>query len=163
MKNWKDECNFRRCVGEDGIERFYIIVDKQLVETNCEIYEVYSKSIRRERYVGAEQSQGRVLSLEAMAEDEMKLEHVCFEVIESGEEVLLNHLEQKEHMQLLCCLRRAIRRLSDDDRELIEALYFKGVGVREYARQKGVFDRAIRKRRDKILREIKVFLEKSGF
>ncbi|MCX4266423.1 MAG: ECF-type sigma factor, partial [Firmicutes bacterium] len=49
----------------------------------------------------------------------------------------------------------ALAALADSDRELIESLYFKGMSTREYARFLGISQRAVIKRRDRILKLMK--------
>lgn len=48
------------------------------------------------------------------------------------------------------------------DRELINALFFDGASTREYAQRMGVSQRAVIKRRDRILRDLKKFFENSS-
>ena len=49
--------------------------------------------------------------------------------------------------------------LNEDDRKLIQALYFEGVSTRKYACAVGVTQRAIVKRRDRVLKYLKKFFE----
>ena len=56
---------------------------------------------------------------------------------------------------LLRLLPKAMEQLTEAERELIRALYFDNVPVREYARQKGVRLFVIQKRRDRILAKLK--------
>ena len=56
-------------------------------------------------------------------------------------------------------LRKAILSLNRSDQELVEALFFKGMSEREYAEQTGVFRNAIHKRKQRILRHLKKYLE----
>ena len=51
----------------------------------------------------------------------------------------------------------ALKLLRSTDRELISALFFEGLSAREYARKVGISDTAVRKRRDRILRNLKKF------
>ena len=52
--------------------------------------------------------------------------------------------------------------MTDDDRELINALFFDGASTREYPQRMGVSQRAVIKRRDRILRDLKKFFENSS-
>ena len=49
--------------------------------------------------------------------------------------------------------------LNDADRELINALFFDGASTRDYAAQIGITQRAVIKRRDRILRDLKKYFE----
>ena len=64
--------------------------------------------------------------------------------------------EQKQILLL------ALLSLKDTDRELINALFFDGASTREYAQRMGVSQRAVIKRRDRILRDLKKFFENSS-
>lgn len=71
-------------------------------------------------------------------------------------EELRNLAEQKQILLL------ALLSLKDTDRELINALFFDGASTREYAQRMGVSQRAVIKRRDRILRDLKKFFENSS-
>ena len=49
--------------------------------------------------------------------------------------------------------------LTDDERELIEALFYYGLTEREYAAQKNVYHNAIHKKKMRILKKLKKLLE----
>ena len=49
--------------------------------------------------------------------------------------------------------------LNDADRELINALFFDGASTRDYAARIGITQRAVIKRRDRILRDLKKYFE----
>ena len=61
-------------------------------------------------------------------------------------------MEEQKQILLL-----ALLSLKDTDRELINALFFDGASTREYAQRMGVSQRAVIKRRDRILRDLKKF------
>ena len=62
---------------------------------------------------------------------------------------------EQAQQALLRLLPKAMEQLTEAERELIRALYFDNVPVREYARQKGVRLFVIQKRRDRILAKLK--------
>ena len=109
-----------------------------------------------------EQSSGKLLSLEQMEEDALLPDYVGAETAPSAEtealerEELRNLAEQKQILLL------ALLSLKDTDRELINALFFDGASTREYAQRMGVSQRAVIKRRDRILRDLKKFFENSS-
>ena len=53
----------------------------------------------------------------------------------------------------------AMLSLNDSDRELINALFFDGASTRDYAARIGITQRAVIKRRDRILRDLKKCFE----
>ena len=115
----------------------------------------YAQADRRERYITEEQSSGKLLSLEQMEEDALLPDYVGAETAPSAEtealerEDLRNLAEQKQILLL------ALLSLKDTDRELINALFFDGASTRECAQRMGVSQRAVIKRRDRILRDLK--------
>ena len=60
----------------------------------------------------------------------------------------------------LVLLLAALIALEDWDRQLITALFYDHLSTREYARRIGVTQRAVIKRRDRILRDMKKHFEK---
>ena len=68
-------------------------------------------------------------------------------------ELALSLADRKEMLLL------AMLSLNDADRELINALFFDGVSTRDYAARIGITQRAVIKRRDRILRDLKKCFE----
>ena len=106
-----------------------------------------------------EQFSGKLLSLEQMAEDDLLPDYVGAEAAPSAEEEALEReqaqsLAERKEMLLLAMLS-----LNNADRELINALFFDGVSTRDYAARIGITQRAVIKRRDRILRDLKKCFE----
>lgn len=164
MKKWQEERNYRRVRSEGGeVIANIITVDGMDVEVPEDVYLAYAQADRRERYITEEQSSGKLLSLEQMEEDALLPDYVGAETAPSAEtealerEDLRNLAEQKQILLLaLLSLKK------DIDRELINALFFDGASTREYAQRMGVSQRAVIKRRDRILRDLKKFFENSS-
>ena len=159
MKKWQEERNYRRIYNEAGEAIANIItVDGVDVEVAEDVYLAYSQADRRERYVREEQFSGKILSLEQMAEDDLLSDYVGAETAPSAEEEALEwqaqSLAERKEMLLLAMLS-----LNDADRELINALFFDGASTRDYAARIGITQRAIIKRRDRILRDLKKYFE----
>ena len=61
------------------------------------------------------------------------------------------------------CLKRklfdCLSILTEDERELIDAIFFYGMTEREYAAQKGVYHNAIHKKKIRILKKLKKLME----
>ena len=62
-------------------------------------------------------------------------------------------------LSLASLLLAALIALEDRDRQLITALFYDHLSTREYARRLGVTQRAVIKRRDRILRDMKKYFE----
>ena len=157
MKKWQEERNYRRVRSEAGeVIANIITVDGMDVEVPEDVYLAYAQADRRERYITEEQSSGKLLSLEQMEEDALLPDYVGAETAPSAEtealerEELRNLAEQKQILLL------ALLSLKDT------ALFFDGASTREYAQRMGVSQRAVIKRRDRILRDLKKFFENSS-
>lgn len=158
-QKWQEGRNYRRFKNETGeVVRRVITVDEQDVEVSEEVFLAYSQAERRERYIAEEVEPGLVLSLDKLIEDGVPLQKMGVEPIESAEDSVVELERKAERFQQLHKLPEALAELADSDRELIEALYFKGMSAREYARQQHVYHRAIIYRRDKILLKLQQLL-----
>ncbi len=88
-------------------------------------------------------------SLERLADQEMQFAGES----ESVEETVLRRLRYAQ-------LHKAISLLSDDERELVDRLFFQGQTEREAAAEMGIYHNAVHKRKNRILEKLKNFLEK---
>lgn len=155
MKKWQENRNYRRIKDEHGhVLANIITVDGRDVAVTEDVFLAYSQADRRERYVMEEAASGKLLSLEQLAEDDVWLDHVSFP---SAEDEVIATEDAQEREAMRHALPRVLLNLEDADRELITALFYDGVSTREYARRIGVTQRAVIKRRDRILRDMKKF------
>lgn len=160
MKKWQEERNYRRIYNEAGeVIANIITVDGMDVEVPEDVYLAYSQADRRERYVREEQFSGKILSLEQMAEDDLLPDYVGAEAAPSAEEEALDREQAQSLVERKEMLLLAMLSLNDADRELINALFFDGVSTRDYAARIGITQRAVIKRRDRILRDLKKCFE----
>ena len=110
-------------------------------------------------YISAISENIKTQMQEQMAEDDLLPDYVGAEAAPSAEEEALEReqaqslAEQKEMLLL------AMLSLNDADRELINALFFDGASTRDYAARIGITQRAVIKRRDRILRDLKKCFE----
>ncbi len=162
MKEWQKERNYRRVRDKDKkVIANIITIDGVDVEVTEEVFQVYSKMDRRERYLEKERSKGKELSLDQMQEKGGLPGYVGNEDVSCVEDIVLQNEEQAEltvHKQLL---ENILSLLSEEEKQLIQALFFDGISTREYAKQIGVYQRAVIYRRDKLLEKLrKSFFEK---
>lgn len=157
-QKWQESRNYRRFKDENGeVVRRVITVDGQDVEVSEEVFLAYSQAERRERYI-EEYERGKVISLDRSLVNGVSLRRLGIEPVESAEDTTIALESESEFAKLLMALPEALSELSCADKELIEALYFKGISAREYARQQNVYHRAIIYRRDKILLKLQQLL-----
>ena len=160
MKKWQEKRNYRRIYNEAGeVIANIITVDGVDVEAAEDVYLAYSQADRRERYVREEQFSGKLLSLEQMAEDALLPDYVNAEAAPSAEEEALEREQAQSLSEWKEMLLLAMLSLNDVDRELINALFFDGTSTRDYAARIGITQRAVIKRRDRILRDLKKYFE----
>ena len=152
MKNWQKDRNYRKYKDDNGTFRYVITIEGENVEVTAEVYAAYSQADRRERYMD-ECEAGMLLSLERLDEDGMQLSYLSDRHVESAEDSALHRMDKSELLE-------ALAHLNDDERELIDALFFRNISAREFARESGVYHRTIVYRRDKILEKLRLFVTK---
>ena len=91
-----------------------------------------------------------VISVQRLAEQEVQFA----EEAESVEETALRKLQYEQ-------LHKALSLLPDDERELIDRLFFQGQTEREAAECMGIYRNAVHKRKNHILKKLKKFFEKN--
>ena len=89
-------------------------------------------------------------SLEQVAEQEVQSAGEAGSV----EETVLRKLRYAQ-------LHKALSLLSDDERELIDRLFFQGQTERQAAECMGIYRNAVHKRKNRILKKLKKFFEKN--
>lgn len=119
--------------------------DGTLVEVSRDIYLEWYRSERRERYQKERDRKYGVCSLEGLAE------RGCFfetgEMENVTEETALKNIESVN-------LWSAIRKLSEQDAQMIRLLYFEGLTVKEVAEVSECSRKSVENKRKKILREL---------
>lgn len=155
MKKWRETRNYRRVKSNNGSIIINIItVDGVDVEVTEEVYLAYSQAERRERYLSEVSAESGTLSLDQMDQDNVEPGYVGMDCIPSAEDCWLEKNDQRD---LKKTLSMAVHSLDESEQELIKALFWKKISIREYARTHGVSDMAIRKRRDRIIKKLKKY------
>ena len=157
MKNWQKNRNYKRVKDKDGnVVANIITVFGQDIKVSDEIFDTYSQMDRRARYIGEDIPAENEISLERTIEDGIHIE--TLENAEpSAEEICIEHENAKMRAEQEKRLPIVLARLSDDEQRLIDALYFRGLGVREYAREINVPPMKIVRDRDRILGKLKKY------
>ena len=157
MKKWQKDRNYKRVKDKDGnVVANIITVFGQDVEVSDEIFDTYSQMDRRARYIGEDIPAESEISLERTIEDGIHIE--TLENAEpSAEEICIEHENAKMREEQAKHLPIVLAKLSDDEKRLIDALFFHGLGVREYAREIGVPPMKIVRDRDRILAKLKKY------
>lgn len=163
MKNWQKNRNYKRIKDKDGnVFANIITVFGQDVEVSDEIFDTYSQMDRRARYIGEDIPAENEISLERTMEDGIHIE--TLENAEpSAEEICIEHENAKMREEQAKHLLIVLAKLSDNEKRLIDALYFRGLGVREYAREISVPPMKIVRDRNRILDKLKNIFQISKF
>ena len=152
MKNWKQERNYRPIRDEAGnVTGGVITVDGREVEVSADVYRAYAKADRRDRYVEEQYDKGTLVSLEYLAENNVPLDRISAEIVSDAEEEMLRRYDQE---QLRAILLPVLNALKDQDRALVQALYFDEVSERAYAKSRGISYKTVQYHRNRILCEI---------
>ena len=160
MKNWQKNRNYKRVKDKDGnVVANIITVSGQDIEVSEEVFAVYSQMDRQERYAEELLMAEREISWEYTREEGIHIE-TPDNAEPSAEEYSLLEEESEHEAKMLNELPAAIESLPESDKNLIKALYYDGYSTREYARKVGVTQRAVVKRRDRILKNLKKYFEK---
>lgn len=161
MEKWQENRNYRKIRDENGTVIANIItVDGRDVAVTEDVFAAYAQMDRRERYLSEDLPTGKVLSMEQLAEDGVLPDYVGAETAPSarglrpctGVGTGAGRTDQPAA--------GGAYRLGGRDRQLITALFYDRLSTREYARRIGVTQRAVIKRRDRILRDMKKYFEK---
>ncbi|EOS66252.1 sigma-70 family RNA polymerase sigma factor [Oscillibacter sp. 1-3] len=156
MKNWQESRNYRRIKDKDGnIIANIITVDGVDVEVTEDVFLAYSQADRRERYIAEEVEPGRVLSLERLMEDGVPLAKLGIEQEPSAESIVLEGEDEKELAIQKSRLISALSSLNEAEKQLVQALFFDSIPLREYARCLNVQLRTVQYRRDKLLDKLR--------
>ncbi|OCA97847.1 hypothetical protein [Clostridium beijerinckii] len=130
-------------------EYFITLEDGTNVQVTKEVYEAYYRPVWREEYYCKKEKE-RLLSYDGLqdadysVESHMRKENTTVESI----------VEDKILLELLVC---ALEELSSEEYELINNIYLKEQGEREYSRVSGIPRKTLAYRKEKILKKLKSF------
>ena len=150
MYNWKDTRNYRRFHDENGnVIANIIYVDGEEVAVSDEVYEAYASMDRRERYLEERDNDDKPLSVDALWEEGYSEAALCS--TENLEDMIADKLLVKR-------LHAVLETLTPADQEMIHAVFFDGLSMREYAKQLGVYPRAVVYRMERLLKALRKML-----
>ncbi len=134
-------------------DRYFLVLHGCLMEVSFEDYQREFKIRRRYKYICEEARLNGEVSYHALESEDR-----------NGEEIirdLYTDVENEAIMHIMCgMLRKALKELTEMERELINTLYFAGISEREYAAVLGISQRGLNKRRHKVLGKLKRLIEK---
>ncbi|WP_455530648.1 RNA polymerase sigma factor [Ruminococcus sp.] len=136
----------------EGERAYFINLGYAVMETTKTEYKNFYKEYRRERYVDEEAQRAGNVSLNDIDSDELDGIGV---VVDTSEP-----FEEKVHRQLMIeKLSKGMAILNDEEKALIEMLYFDGMSERQITEVTGIARTTLNYRRNRIMKKLSDFFE----
>ena len=133
-------------------KEYYLYVNGQRVKVSEQIYKVYWREREHEKYLEQVDRKSHLLFFSSLDYDGHYTDNIIDESVDVAKIV--------ETQLMIESLRYAISKLNDEERDIIERLYFNDKTLSSVARDKGVTYQTIQWRKYRILRKLKEILEK---
>ena len=133
-------------------KEYYLYVNGQKVKVSEQIYKVYWREREHEKYLEQVDRKSHLLFFSSLDYDGHYTDNIIDESVDVAKIV--------ETQLMIESLRYAISKLNDEERDIIERLYFNDKTLSSVARDKGVTYQTIQWRKYRILRKLKEILEK---
>lgn len=134
-------------------KKYCIKVSGALVEVSEEIYLAYFRARRRWSAQSERDTYNGVISYDAMdTEETLGAETIPDSEALSVEDIVFNRMRKAK-------LRLCLPLLSKEERALIHALFYEAKSEREYAETIGLSQKAVNKRRHKVLAKLRRLME----
>lgn len=130
---------------------YYLYVRGRKVKVSEEIYKVYWREREHEKYLQQVDRKNHLLFFSQLDHDGHFVDNIADESVDVEKIV--------ETQMMIEALRDAISKLNDEERDIIERLYFNDETLRSVAKLKSITHPALIKRRNKILEKLKKFIE----
>lgn len=141
---------YQRLVEENSMRRFWLF-GGMLMELPEEHYVQMNREKARRQYQCIMAKKKGEFSYDSIGADDFDGQMILEEYgPDVGEEVELRIMSEKLH--------EAIKELSDEDAELVQALFFEGVTERHYAKELNISQVAVHKRKKKVLEKLRALL-----
>ena len=132
-------------------KEYYLYVRGQKVKVREDIYKVYWQEKEHEKYLEQVDKKNHLLFFSSLDHDGNFVDNLADESVDV-EKVI-------ETQILIETVRKAMSRLNDEERDIIERLYFNDETLSSVARSKKVSYQAIQWRKNNILKKLKVLLK----
>ncbi|HGI3984404.1 TPA: sigma factor-like helix-turn-helix DNA-binding protein [Streptococcus agalactiae] len=132
-------------------KEYYLYVRGQKVKVSEDIYKVYWREKEHEKYLEQVDKKNHLLFFSSLDHDGNFVDNLADESVD---------IEKIIETQILIeTVRKAMSRLNDEERDIIERLYFNDETLSSVARSKKVSYQAIQWRKNNILKKLKVLLK----
>ena len=132
-------------------KKYYLYVNGQRVKVSEQIYKVYWREKEHEKYLEQVDKKNHLLFFSSLDHDGNFVDNLADESVDV-EKII-------ETQILIETVRKAMSRLNDEEREIIERFYFNDETLSSVARSKKVSYQAIQWRKNNILKKLKVLLK----
>ncbi|WP_049533075.1 sigma-70 family RNA polymerase sigma factor [Streptococcus anginosus] len=132
-------------------KEYSLYIKGKAVSVSEDVYKVYWKIIEHEKYLQKKDWKYGIIPFSSLDHDGHFADNIVDESIDVAKIV--------ETQIMIEALRNAISRLNDEERDIIERLYFNDETLRSVAKLKSITHPALIKRRNKILEKLKKFIE----
>ena len=132
-------------------KEYYLYVNGQKVKVSEQIYKVYWWEKEHEKYLEQVDKKNHLLFFSSLDHDGHFIDNIVDESVDV-EKII-------ETQMMTGVLRSSISKLNDEEKEIIERLYFNNETISSIASEKEVSYQAIQWRKSNILKKLKKFLE----
>ena len=130
---------------------YYLYVRGQKIKVSEEIYKVYWREKEHEKYLEQVDRKNHLLFFSSLDHDGHFIDNIVDENVDVEKIV--------ETQMMIEAVRNAISRLNEEERDIIERLYFNDETLSSIAKGKKVSYQAIQWRKNSILKKLRVLLE----
>lgn len=132
-------------------KEYYLYVKGKAVPVSEEVYKAYWKITEHEKYLQRKDWKYNVIPFSGLDHDGHFIDNIIDEKIDL-EKIVEVKMQIEE-------LHRALNTLSKEERELMEAIFYKEESLRSIGKKEKVTHQAISGRRDRILEKLRKILE----
>ena len=133
------------------VKEYYLYVRGQKVKVSEDIYKVYWREKEHEKYLEQVDKKNHLLFFSSLDHDGNFVDNLADESVDVKKII--------ETQILIETVRKAMSGLNDEERDIIERLYFNDETLSSVARSKKVSYQAIQWRKNNILKKLKVLLK----
>lgn len=132
-------------------KEYYLYVKGKAVPVSEEVYKAYWKITEHEKYLQRKDWKHNVISFSALDHDGHFVDNIIDEKIDL-EKIVEVKMQIEE-------LNKALNTFTEEERDIITAIFFREESLRSIGERKNRSYQAIGKRRDKILEKLRKILE----
>ncbi|MBS7528464.1 sigma-70 family RNA polymerase sigma factor [Fusibacter paucivorans] len=137
---------------EKALERYFIPVDGKYYETTREVYEVYYQMDRRERYLEERDLKKGIINFGDIDNDDYSAEEIISDKDTDIEEEVINKI-------LIKTVLEAIMTLDEEEKWLIQELFFYGKSEVVLSQETGVARTTLQSKKYKAFEKIKKIMK----